>query len=1190
MPGGFLVGSAYVELGADLGRLTSGLNQARRQTASMAGDIEKTATASTNKLGLAFGTIGKVAGGIALGGVAALGVGLGVATRSAMTFERTMSGVKAVSGATAQEMEQLSRLALQLGKDTAFSASEAAAGIEELVKGGLTIPDIMNGAAQATLDLATAGGVELTEAAEIASNAMGIFGLKGGDMANVANQIAGAANASSLSVTDFQYSMAAAGSVAAGVGQDFDDLATAIAVMGKNGLKGSDAGTSLKTMLMNLQPTTAKSIAQFEELGLYTVDETRLMDDMTKSLKRSELGQKLLTKAHSDGIVTAEEIYKAFQKITPALNDVDFQKFAYDAGATTNAFVDANGQFKSMAEIAGILQEKTAGMSDAQRALALETMFGSDAIRAGNIFVKEGAAGFADMAANMGKVTAASVGAERLNNLSGDVEQLKGSAETAAIALGTTFTPALRDLAQAGTGAVNAAIPLIEAWGPKLATAMSEGLGWLTGTALPALQTGWTWVIANSDLVVAAVAGVGTVFAGLKIVGVITAIVGAWGALSTAIVGAGSVLGGIVAVLGGPVTLAIVGIGLAVAGLTYAWRQNWGGIQEKTAAVWGWLKDTVWAWFQRTAFPWLHDVALPALGKAWAFVWGDIKTATNTTVGWIMHTAWPWLRDTFAHMEKGIVKLRDEWDAAFALIRGFVQALVDRWNTSVETISGGIDTVNKAVDGTRAVWDTGFEKIRGYISTTQGHLTTAWGVIGTAFSDAKTWVREFRESFENITGPVALAVGKIRDSIMNILPDWVKSLLGIGGTGAGTPSTAAVGARTRGGRGQPGDPLLTDRAVDQVVPGGIQTDTWSAWRDYNNNNKRDPGEIHKGVDIGGNAGQNVIATRSGRVKSAAPNQWGGTAVEIVDAEGNTWYFGHLRDDVDVAAGQMVEAGQVIGQISEIYRHVHLQLTDAMGAVIDPTTELEKMAAMGTGSGPGVMFTDMMRRGFTFPGRGDQGGYNSGNILKERLAAEAQQLGPVIGSSIADALRAIMPARGVVPPTGGIAGGRDVRERIAAGAIDLSPTGPVGTAAAGIAEVVTTGGRNAGAAWPVAFMEGMQANQAQLIADWTDYLDTIRRLVIWPWFEKIEGKAAMSGRWAAGEFAAGFEAGWRAEMPQINMPAAPGMPAAPIGSSTAPDGGLPPSGPPPVTINFNAPVYDRRDVIDTVGELRAQGFI
>jgi hypothetical protein len=130
-----------------------------------------------NDISSALGNVGKAAGapvqalgslGSALGGVASLAIGGGIAAvaggfvaagKAAADFEGVMSGVKAVSGATQSEMDGLSKLALQLGKDTSFSASEAAAGMEELVKGGLSIPDIMNGAAQATLDLAAALGV-----------------------------------------------------------------------------------------------------------------------------------------------------------------------------------------------------------------------------------------------------------------------------------------------------------------------------------------------------------------------------------------------------------------------------------------------------------------------------------------------------------------------------------------------------------------------------------------------------------------------------------------------------------------------------------------------------------------------------------------------------------------------------------------------------------------------------------------------------------------------------------------------------------------------------------------------------------------------------------------------------------------------------------------------------------------------
>jgi TP901 family phage tail tape measure protein len=371
----------------------------------------------------AIGGLAKAATLAFAGAAIAIGAAGVSAVGAATGFERTMSGVKAVAGATSVEMAQLSGLALKLGADTSFSASQAAAGIEELIKGGLSVGDVMGGAAKSTLDLAAAGGIDLPSAATIAANALAQFGLKGRDMAHVADLIAGAANASALDVGQFKFSLQAAGAVAATVGFSFDDLAQAIAVMGKAGVVGSDAGTSLKTMFLNLQPSTKAATAEFKKLGLITA-----------------------------------------------------------SGA--NAFFDATGKVKSMAAVAGELERATRGMSSAQKLASLEVIFGSDAIRAAAIFAKAGATGFNEMAAAMGKVTAESVGAERLNNLAGDIEQLKGSIETFAITIGTLALPYLRQVAQGATTFVNSLIPLVNVYGPmviQFGKDMATNLGYLVG-------------------------------------------------------------------------------------------------------------------------------------------------------------------------------------------------------------------------------------------------------------------------------------------------------------------------------------------------------------------------------------------------------------------------------------------------------------------------------------------------------------------------------------------------------------------------------------------------------------------------------------------------------------------------------------------------------------------------------------
>lgn len=334
---------------------------------------------------------------VGVAGVAAFGF----AINKAADFEETLSGIKAVSGATEAQMESLRKKALQLGADTAFSAGEAAQAMEELSKSGLSVAEIMNGAADATVNLAAAGEVSLPEAATIAANAMNQFGLAAEDLPHVADLIAGAANASAISVSDFGMSMAQAGASANLTGLSFDDMALAITAMGNAGIKGSDAGTSLKTFLSGLQPVTEKQTQLFYDLGLAVEG---------NSTAGNEMG---------------------------------------------NSFFDAQGKVKPMEEIAGALEVALAGMSDAQKAATLEMIFGSDAVRAAAIIAETGAAGFDELATSMGSISAADVAATRLDNFNGSMEQLKGSMETTAINIGTLFLPALRDIADQATIGVN---------------------------------------------------------------------------------------------------------------------------------------------------------------------------------------------------------------------------------------------------------------------------------------------------------------------------------------------------------------------------------------------------------------------------------------------------------------------------------------------------------------------------------------------------------------------------------------------------------------------------------------------------------------------------------------------------------------------------------------------------------------
>lgn len=373
---------------------------------------------------------------------APLAVGLGVAIKKAADFEAQMDSVQAVSGATGSEMTKLQDLAVKLGADTKYSAQEAAMGIEELIKAGLSTTDVLNGGLAGALDLATAGEIDLASAAEIASTALNAFRDDNLSVADAANILAGGANASATDVEGLRLGLQQASAVASGAGLSFEDTATSLSVFAQNGLKGSDAGTSLKTMLMRLHPQTDKAVEEFERLGLLTTNTENAM----KTLKDN--GIKPLSGEQDILMEQMHDLAKSMAgpKASTAKVNKEFNKLLMNSGSLQSAFYDANGDLRSMSEIADILQKSLKGMSSEQRSAALNTMFGSDAIRAGNILYKEGAKGIKDMNKEMSKVTAAEVAKKKMDNLKGAVEELSGAAETLAISAGQTLIPMFTDV------------------------------------------------------------------------------------------------------------------------------------------------------------------------------------------------------------------------------------------------------------------------------------------------------------------------------------------------------------------------------------------------------------------------------------------------------------------------------------------------------------------------------------------------------------------------------------------------------------------------------------------------------------------------------------------------------------------------------------------------------------------------
>lgn len=567
------VGSISAGIGSDISKLAAGFAQATAIVEGFAKDVQnikldlpEVKMPKKSKLPTFIKEVGDnlkdVGGKMTAGVTLPIAAGFGMAVKTAADFEQGLSNIKAVSGATGDEMKQLKDLSLRMGADTKFSALEAAKGIEELMKAGVSTKDILNGGLSGALSLATAGDLELADAAEIASTALNAFKADGLNVTKAADLLAGAANASATDVKELKYGLSMVSAVASGVGMSFKDTSTALAVFAQNGLKGSDAGTSLKTMLMNLQPTTDKQIATFTKLGIITKD-------------------------------------------------------------GSNRFYDAQGNLKGLSDVAGILQTSLANLNPAQRQMALETMFGSDAIRAGNILYKEGASGVDNMFAAMSKVTAAQVATEKMNNLKGSVEQLKGSLETAGIAIGDKFTPTIKAIADKLTEITNAFMKL---------------------------DTGTQNSILLSGVVLAAIGPLVWVIGGLA--GAMTALATATGLATLQI------------------TLIVVGIALLVIGFIWLW-QNWSKISK-------YLMDALFDFFKmwedtfKNFSKWITEV--------WNGFFKIIGDAWNSFSKWFTD-GWSAFGDGISNVFKGV------WDGISGMFKGYVNTYIRLLNFLIGAVN-----------------------------------------------------------------------------------------------------------------------------------------------------------------------------------------------------------------------------------------------------------------------------------------------------------------------------------------------------------------------------------------------------------------------------------------------------------------------------------------------------------------------
>ena len=216
--------------------------------------VANKASGAFSRMGGALSRIGFNPAMLGIGGVVAA---IGGLISKASSFEKAASGLQAITGATAQEMDQLKASALELGASTKFTANEVLQLQTEFSKLGFTVEEIQNVQA-ATLDLAAAAGVELGEAASVAGSTLRGFGLDTEETARVVDVMAKSFTTSALDMNKFTESMKLVAPIAKTTGSSIEESSAALAVLADRGISGSMAGTQLRRIMSDLALKTGK--------------------------------------------------------------------------------------------------------------------------------------------------------------------------------------------------------------------------------------------------------------------------------------------------------------------------------------------------------------------------------------------------------------------------------------------------------------------------------------------------------------------------------------------------------------------------------------------------------------------------------------------------------------------------------------------------------------------------------------------------------------------------------------------------------------------------------------------------------------------------------------------------------------------------------------------------------------------
>lgn len=363
------VGTAMAYLDLDISPFEKGVNSAMSNLKTFM-DSSQSATNRIGALGSAFSTVG----GTLTKNVTTPIVGVGVAAvKMASDFEKSMSNVKAISQASDAQFRDLKDTALELGASTAFSATEVADAMTEMAKAGWTSEQIIEGMG-GVLDAAAASGEGLASVSTIVADAITGFRLEAADSTKVADLLTQAANSGTIGINDLGESFKYIAPVASSLNISIEEATTAIAAMSMAGIKGSQAGTSLRTMLSRMVKPTKMVQEAMDDLDFSAKNADGTFKELPDIL--SELRVKFANLTDAEKAQYAAQL-AGQEGMSGLLSILNLTQEEYDAIA--DSMNNASGVAKETAEV---MQDNLLSAME-QFGGAIETL----AIKVGDILI-----------------------------------------------------------------------------------------------------------------------------------------------------------------------------------------------------------------------------------------------------------------------------------------------------------------------------------------------------------------------------------------------------------------------------------------------------------------------------------------------------------------------------------------------------------------------------------------------------------------------------------------------------------------------------------------------------------------------------------------------------------------------------------------------------------------------------------